>query len=51
MSRNLPQATNGRILVQMFTLMTLGGETKAIEQTQLARVSVGMRRPWSMIST
>src|SRR5205807_6075835 len=42
----LAKATNGRISVQMFASMQLGGEKEAIEQAQigaiqLARVSVG----------
>jgi tripartite ATP-independent transporter DctP family solute receptor len=46
----LAQATNGRISVQMFASMQLGGEKEAIEQAQigaiqLARVSVGTVGP------
>src|SRR5215472_14216309 len=46
----LAKATNGRIKVQMFVSMQLGGEKEAIEQTQvgaiqLARVSVGALGP------
>jgi tripartite ATP-independent transporter DctP family solute receptor len=50
MGKKLEQATNGRLSVQMFAAMTLGGEKEAIEQTQigatqLARVSVGALGP------
>jgi tripartite ATP-independent transporter DctP family solute receptor len=46
----LAKATNGRISVQMFASMQLGGEKEAIEQAQigaiqLARVSVGTLGP------
>src|SRR5437764_9364247 len=46
----LAKATNGRISVQMFASMQLGGEKEAIEQAQigaiqLARVSVGALGP------
>jgi tripartite ATP-independent transporter DctP family solute receptor len=46
----LSQATNGRLSVQMFASMQLGGEKEAIEQAQvgaiqLARVSVGTLGP------
>jgi tripartite ATP-independent transporter DctP family solute receptor len=46
----LARATNGRIKVQMFASMQLGGEKEAIEQAQvgaiqLARVSVGALGP------
>src|SRR5689334_25446806 len=46
----LARATNGRIKVQMFVSMQLGGEKEAIEQAQvgalqLARVSVGALGP------
>jgi tripartite ATP-independent transporter DctP family solute receptor len=46
----LAKATNGRITVQMFASMQLGGEKEAIEQAQigaiqLARVSVGALGP------
>jgi tripartite ATP-independent transporter DctP family solute receptor len=48
--KKLQQATNGRIGVQMFAAMQLGGEKEAIEQAQLgalqmARVSVGAIGP------
>ena len=44
--KKLEQATNGRLTVQMFGSMQLGGEKEAIEQAQvgalqMARVSVG----------
>jgi tripartite ATP-independent transporter DctP family solute receptor len=46
MGKKLEQATNGRLSIQMFPSMQLGGEKEAIEQAQvgalaLARVSVG----------
>src|SRR5262249_55777792 len=46
----LAKATNGRITVQMYASMQLGGEKEAIEQAQigaiqLARVSFGALRP------
>ena len=46
MGKKLEQATNGRLGVQMYAAMQLGGEKEAIEQAQigaiqLARVSVG----------
>jgi tripartite ATP-independent transporter DctP family solute receptor len=46
----LAEATNGRITVQMYASMQLGGEKEAIEQAQvgaiqLARVSVGTLGP------
>ncbi|MFZ0846823.1 MAG: TRAP transporter substrate-binding protein [Pseudolabrys sp.] len=48
--KKLAQATNGRLSVQMFAAMQLGGEKEAIEQAQLgaiqfARVSVGALGP------
>ena len=50
MGKKLEAATNGRISVQMFASMQLGGEKEAIEQAQvgalaLARVSVGALGP------
>ena len=50
MGKKLEQATNGRISVQMYPSMQLGGEKEAIEQAQvgalqLARVSVGALGP------
>src|SRR6202790_3503001 len=50
MGKKLGQATGGRLSVQMFASMTLGGEKEAIEQAQigaiqLARVSVGALGP------
>ncbi len=50
MGKKLSQATNGRLTVQMFAAMQLGGEKEAIEQAQvgaiqLARVSVGALGP------
>jgi len=50
MGKKLEAATGGRISVQMFTSMQLGGEKEAIEQAQLgaialARVSVGALGP------
>jgi tripartite ATP-independent transporter DctP family solute receptor len=50
MGKKLSDATSGRISVQMFAAMTLGGEKEAIEQAQLgaiqlARVSVGTLGP------
>ncbi len=46
----MPTATNGRLSVQMYPAMQLGGEKEAIEQAQvgaiaLARVSVGALGP------
>jgi tripartite ATP-independent transporter DctP family solute receptor len=48
--KKLEQATNGRLSVQMFAAMQLGGEKEAIEQAQIgalamARVSVGALGP------
>src|ERR1700751_1227321 len=50
MGKKLEVATNGRISVQMYPSMQLGGEKEAIEQAQvgalqLARVSVGALGP------
>src|SRR6202048_864886 len=50
MGKKLEAATNGRISIQMFPSMQLGGEKEAIEQAQvgalqLARVSVGALGP------
>jgi tripartite ATP-independent transporter DctP family solute receptor len=50
LGKKLAQATNGRLSVQMFAAMQLGGEKEAIEQTQvgalaMARVSVGALGP------
>src|SRR3954471_23275607 len=50
MGKKLEQATGGRISVQMYPSMQLGGEKEAIEQAQvgalqLARVSVGALGP------
>jgi tripartite ATP-independent transporter DctP family solute receptor len=50
MGKKLGDATGGRLSVQMFASMTLGGEKEAIEQAQLgaiqlARVSVGALGP------
>ena len=50
MGKKLEAATNGRLSVQMFASMQLGGEKEAIEQAQvgaiqLARVSVGALGP------
>jgi tripartite ATP-independent transporter DctP family solute receptor len=50
MGKKLEQATGGRLSVQMFAAMQLGGEKEAIEQAQvgaiqLARVSVGALGP------
>jgi tripartite ATP-independent transporter DctP family solute receptor len=50
LGKKLEQATNGRISVQMYASMQLGGEKEAIEQAQvgaiqLARVSVGAIGP------
>jgi tripartite ATP-independent transporter DctP family solute receptor len=50
MGDKLAKATNGRLTVQMFAAMQLGGEKEAIEQAQigaiqLARVSVGALGP------
>jgi tripartite ATP-independent transporter DctP family solute receptor len=50
MGKKLEQATNGKISVQMYASMQLGGEKEAIEQAQvgaiqLARVSVGALGP------
>src|SRR5258708_38569488 len=48
--KKLEKATNGRLSVQMFASMQLGGEKEAIEQAQVgaiqfARVSVGALGP------
>src|SRR5450631_278276 len=50
MGKKLEKATNGRLSVQMYPAMQLGGEKEAIEQAQvgaiqLARVSVGALGP------
>ncbi len=50
LGKKLEQATNGRLGVQMYASMQLGGEKEAIEQAQvgaiqLARVSVGTIGP------
>jgi tripartite ATP-independent transporter DctP family solute receptor len=50
LGKKLEQATNGRLGVQMFASMQLGGEKEAIEQAQvgaiqIARVSVGAIGP------
>jgi len=50
MGKKLEQATGGRLSIQMFASMQLGGEKEAIEQAQvgaiqLARVSVGTLGP------
>jgi tripartite ATP-independent transporter DctP family solute receptor len=50
MGKKLEQATNGRISIQMYPSMQLGGEKEAIEQAQvgalaLARISVGPMGP------
>ncbi|NNM73361.1 TRAP transporter substrate-binding protein [Enterovirga aerilata] len=47
LGKKLDQATNGRLTVQMFPSMQLGGEKEALEQAQVgalafARVSVGV---------
>ncbi len=49
LGKKLEAATNGRLSVQMYPSMTLGGEKETIEQTQLGaiqllRVSVGAGR-------
>jgi tripartite ATP-independent transporter DctP family solute receptor len=50
LGRKLERATNGRLSVQMFASMQLGGEKEAVEQAQVgaiqfARVSVGALGP------
>jgi tripartite ATP-independent transporter DctP family solute receptor len=50
LGKKLEQATNGRLSVQMYASMQLGGEKEAIEQAQvgaiqLARISVGAIGP------
>ena len=50
MGKKLAAATNGRLTIQMYASMQLGGEKEAIEQAQvgaiqLARVSVGALGP------
>src|SRR5438105_4409658 len=50
MGKKLEKATNGRLSIQMFASMQLGGEKEAIEQAQVgaiqfARVSVGALGP------
>ena len=50
LGKKLEQATNGRVSVQMYPSMQLGGEKEAIEQAQIgaiafARVSVGALGP------
>jgi len=48
MGKKLEQATNGRLSIQMYASMQLGGEKEMIEQAQvgaiqLVRVSVGIQ--------
>src|SRR3712207_6520529 len=50
MGKKLEQATNGRLSVQMYPSMQLGGEKEMIEQAQvgalaIARISVGPMGP------
>src|ERR1700712_5480066 len=50
MGKKLSAATDGRLSVQMYASMQLGGEKEAIEQARvgsfpIARVSVGARAP------
>src|SRR3954470_19727606 len=50
MGKKLEKATNGRLSIQMYPSMQLGGEKEAIEQAQVgaiqfARVSVGALGP------
>src|SRR5438477_2702716 len=50
MGKKLEKATNGRLSIQMYPSMQLGGEKEAIEQAQIgaiqfARVSVGALGP------
>jgi len=50
MGKKLEKATNGRISIQMFPSMQLGGEKEMIEQAQvgalqIARISVGAMGP------
>src|SRR6476620_4735333 len=50
MGKKLEAATNGRISIQMYPAMQLGGEKEAIEQAQvgalaIARISVGPMGP------
>ncbi|MBV9018482.1 MAG: TRAP transporter substrate-binding protein DctP, partial [Alphaproteobacteria bacterium] len=50
LGKKLDQATNGRLTVQMYASMQLGGEKEVIEQAQVgalqfARVSVGTLGP------
>src|SRR4029453_9623746 len=50
MGKKLEAATNGRITIQMYPLMQLGGEKEMIEQAQvgalqIARISVGAMGP------
>src|ERR1700730_9478490 len=50
MGKKLEQATNGRLSIQMYASMQLGGEKETIEQTQVgaiqfSRVSVGTLGP------
>src|SRR6187431_2723993 len=50
MGKKLSAATNGRISIQMYPLMQLGGEKEMIEQAQvgalqIARISVGAMGP------
>src|SRR5438045_8894257 len=50
MSKKPEQATNGRLSIQMYASMQLGGEKEVIEQAQVgaiqfARVSVGTLGP------
>src|SRR5262249_53672401 len=50
MGKKLDQATNGRLSIQMYASMQLGGEKEVIEQAQVgaiqfARISVGTLGP------
>src|SRR5215472_6995688 len=38
LGRKLERATNGRLSVQMFASMQLGGEKEAVEQTQVGAI-------------
>ena len=56
MGKKLEQATSGRLSIQMYPSMQLGGEKEMIEQAQvgalaIARISVGPMGPSSRSST
>ena len=45
MGKKLEKATNGRLSVQMYASMQLGGEKEAIEQAQLGAIAIARVSP------